>query len=112
MTSREEQARELAAAHYRVEAGITGIYRLLATPDVESRTDEPVKLLEVNQDTIAAGIMPLEFAASPEEGLPFASIIVEVTPVEFESIRQRQLPLPGGWQLGDLLPNPSGIAVA
>ncbi|MCI0357588.1 MAG: hypothetical protein L0211_03770 [Planctomycetaceae bacterium] len=110
--SRDDQARSLAAAHYRVESGITDIYRLLASPEIESRPDEPIKLLEVNQDTIAAGIMPLQFAAAPAEGLHFSSIIVEVAPREFESIRQQELLLPAGWQLGGLLPNPAGTAVA
>ena len=112
MISRDEQAQALAAAHYRIEAGITGIYRLLAGTEVESRPGEPIKLLEVNHDTIATGIMPLEFAPVPDQGWPFTTVIVEVTPAEFEDICHRALALPSGWQLGELLPNPSGAAVA
>jgi hypothetical protein len=112
MWNRDDEARALAAAHYRAESGITDIYRILASAEIESRPDQPIKLLEVNQDTIAAGIMPLEFGPVPAEGVHFPTIIVEVTPAEFESIRSRELRLPQGWELGSLLPNPTATAVA
>jgi hypothetical protein len=112
MWNRDDEARALAAAHYRVEPGITAIYRLVASPDIESRTEEPIKLLEINHGTIAAGIMPLEFGPVPAEGLHFATVIVEVTPEEFESIRRCEMPLPQGWELGNQIPNPAATAVA
>ena len=40
---------------------------------------EPIKLLEVNENTVAAGVMPLYFGPAPASGIPYPSVIVEVT---------------------------------
>ena len=65
---------------------------------------QPIKLLEVNEATVAAGVMPLHFGPVPASGIPFASVIVEVTPIEFEKIKADELKLPDGWVLGQELP--------
>ncbi|MCI0378944.1 MAG: hypothetical protein L0215_15155 [Gemmataceae bacterium] len=98
--------RKLADAHYRVEQGITHIFRITGAADAESRPEEPIKLLEVNRHTIPTGIMPLHFGPAPAHGIHYPSIIIEVTPAEFQRIKRRELPLPNGWTLGDLLPKP------
>lgn len=112
MRNRDDEARRLAAAHYHVETGIKQIFRILASAEVEPRTDEPIKLLEVNENTIPAGIVPLQFGPAPAMDFHFPSIIVEVTPDEFEQIHRQELPLPAGWTVGQLLPNPATVAVA
>src|SRR6185437_13774149 len=106
MTNKNEEARRLAEAHYGVEAGITQIYRITANAGAEVRPDEPIKLLEVNENTIPVGIMPLGFGPVPRHGIHHPSVIVEVTPEEFEKIRSRELELPGGWTVSDLVPKP------
>jgi hypothetical protein len=35
---------------------------------------------------------------------PYPSVIVEVTPDEFEMIQRKELPLPEGWMVGKFLP--------
>lgn len=106
MNDREEAAQLLAKRHYLLEPGITEICTLTSgTPSV-STPNEPIKLLEVNPNTIASGIMPLRFDAVPTSGIPFPSVIIEVTPEEYELIKKNELKLPDGWLLGPVLPRP------
>jgi hypothetical protein len=86
MADKDEVARRLAEMHYRTEAGITQIFRITQKVEVEITPAEPIKLLEVNKHTIASGILPLGFDPAPANGIPFPSVIVEVTPAEFEKI--------------------------
>ena len=104
MPDKELEATILAAAHYRVEPGIREIYRVLGPQDAEASPSEPIKLLEVNVDTIPAGVMPLGFGPLPTSGIHFPSIIIEVTPDEFDRIQNAELLLPSGWVLGGLMP--------
>ena len=102
---RERELRKrLALAHYTSEPGIAAIFTVLGKPADEALPNEPIKLLEVNADTIASGIMPLGFDPAPASGFPFPSIIIEVTPEEMEKIRRHELALPHGWTLGPLMP--------
>jgi hypothetical protein len=105
MAGKKDKVRQvLAHAHYAFEPGITQIYAVLSDPKKEAKSSEPIKLLEVNQDTIASGVLPLGFDPAPAKGIPYPSIIIEVTPAEMEQIRARELPLPHGWTLGPLIP--------
>ncbi len=106
MSDRHEELRKLAEAHYRVEPGITRIYRMIGGAEAEVRPNEPIKLLEVNENTIPSGIMPLGFGPAPAHGFHYPSIIVEVTPEEFDRIRSQELVLPSGWEVSDLVPRP------
>jgi hypothetical protein len=106
MPDKEAEIRRLAEVHYQVEEGITHIFRITGSGDAELRPNEPIKLLEVNQNTIPSGIMPLQFDPVPADGIHFPAIIVEVTPDEYLRIRSSELVLPCGWTIGDLLPRP------
>ena len=99
-------AKELAKRHFQVEDGLTKVIRCSGTPSVEVSPSEPIKLLEVNKNTFASGVMPLHFGPAIASGISFASIIVEVTPEEYERIKAKKLPLPNGWTLGEELPKP------
>ena len=99
MPSKNEITRRLAGHHYEIEPGLVEIYRLTG-PD-ESLAGEPVKLLEVNNDTVSAGVLPLHFAPMPAIGIPFPSVIIEVTANELSRIRSGELKLPAGWRLGE-----------
>jgi hypothetical protein len=104
MVEKEEVRRTLARAHYASEPGIRQIFTVLGNAADEMLPNEPIKLLEVNEDTVPSGIMPLGFDPVPGSGFPFPSVIIEVTPDEMEMIRRQQLALPHGWTLGPLLP--------
>lgn len=97
-------AKLLAQRHYQFEPAITEIRTL--TSGLPFGPNEPIRLIEVNANTIASGIMPLRFDAAPASGIPFPSVIVEVTPDEYEQIKKDQSMLPNGWTLGPLLPRP------
>jgi hypothetical protein len=102
--TKAEAARKLAEAHFALEKGLKRIFRLEGRE--EAAPAEPIKLLEVNLLTVPSGVMPLHFGPAPAGGIPFSSIIVEVTPEEFERIKAKQLSLPYGWVLGEELPKP------
>jgi hypothetical protein len=110
MADKREAARRLAQAHYLVEPGLVSVFRLAGPAETDA---EPIKLLEVNRDTVPTGIMPLGFDAAPERGILYPSVIVEVTPEEYEQIRSGALALPNGWRIGDDIPNENaGVAVS
>jgi hypothetical protein len=104
--TKDEEAKALAEKHYQVEAGMTHIFRVTGAAEAEVRPAEPIKLLEVNENTVPSGIMPIHFGPSPASGLHFSSVIVEVTPDEFQKIQAQELQLPDGWRVGDLIPRP------
>ena len=108
MPNKDEDARILAEAHYRVEPGIVQIFRIAGSPAMEAQPIEPIKLLEVNRYSIPSGVMPLSFDAAPARGIHYPSVIVEVTPEEFEKIQARELALPDGWAVGPRIPRPAG----
>jgi hypothetical protein len=96
--AKDEVALKLAQAHFTIEPGISRIFRLVS--DAEASDDEPIKLLEVNEDTTEAGIVPVRFGPNKQAGIPYTSIIVEIVPSEYMSLRQGDLTLPKGWRLG------------
>lgn len=102
--SKDGVARRLADAHYSVEPGIVHIVRVLAAPEREADAREPIKLLEVNRDTTADGIRPVYFGPHAASGIFFPSVVIEVTPEEFEGIRGDPSALPNDWRIGDDLP--------
>jgi hypothetical protein len=104
----DDEAKELARRHYEVEEGLTDIFVLrdAVEASVGRANGEKIKLLEVNQDTIPSGIMPIEFGPSPASGIHYSSVIVEITPEEYERLQNEELSLPDGWQIGERVPRP------
>ncbi len=49
---------------------------------------EPIKLLEVVEGTIERGIEPISFMPDPSHGIEYPSMIVEVSPAEYEAIKK------------------------
>jgi len=92
-------AQRLAESHYAIEAGVSAIIQLVASPDREADPKEPIKLLEVNENTTEDGIHPLFFGPHPASGIFYPSVIIEVTPAEYERIQQSPALLPNGWRL-------------
>lgn len=96
--SKDTVAVRLATAHFQVDSAIEKIVRILA-PGREEDPSEPIKLLEVNQDTPKQGIMPILFGPDASWGIDYPSIIVEVRPEEYQEIQHKKLNLPNGWVL-------------
>lgn len=97
---KDDIARVLAEAHRQEQTTITHIVRLRGPREAEG--SEPIKLLEVNPSTSPSGIWPIAFTPDPPE-VPFGSVVIEVTPAEYEDILAKRLPLPNGWTLGESL---------
>jgi len=100
MSKKDDIAQVLAKAHRKELSTITRIVRLCG-PN-ESADNEPIKLLEVNPDTAPSGIWPIALIPDPPD-IPYGSVVVEVTPDEYNDILANRLPLPHGWTLGDTL---------
>lgn len=107
--SKDEAARVLAEQHYEVEPGLTHVFRVMGITELETRPTEPIKLLEVNQDTVPSGILPLQFGPSPASGLHYPTVIMEVTPDEYQKIQSNEMSLPHGWKIAGLIPKPSFV---
>jgi hypothetical protein len=79
MLTKAQTAELLAQTHFRLDQGVSRIFRLTG-PD-ESENSDPVKLLEVNPVTTEAGILPIGLGPSPKHGIFYATIVVEVSPL-------------------------------
>lgn len=97
--TKEEVAQRLATAHYAAGDGVKEIYRLVASDAEEVNDTEPVKLLEVNENTVPVGIEPLYFGTHPASGIYYPSVIVEITPSEFTDKLKEELVRRYGWKL-------------
>ncbi len=109
MPDKDEIARFLAFKHYEVEQGLTHVYRIVGDDSQERDPGEPIKLLEINQYTAPSGVMPIGFAPAPDSGIPYRCVIVEITPVEFDHLRDDRLQLPHGWSIGPEIPRPDPL---
>ena len=110
MLTKDEAAAELAEAHYSMDKGLRAIYRLVGENEADAK--EPIKLLEINEDTLPAGIVPVSLGPHPRQGIYFSSVIVEITPDEFRQLERGILRLPYDWRRGPLLQNPALAEVA
>lgn len=99
-----KEAAALARARYEVEPGLQAIYRLEG-PDLN---DLRIKLLEVNEQTVPTGIVPVGFPPHPASGLHYPYVVIEVTPLEYEAIQRKELDLPPGWKVRDAFERPAG----
>ncbi len=96
--TKDQTAQMLADAHFRLDTGISRIFRVEESGENANLT--PIKLLEINSDTPEVGISPVGMTADPARGIYYPSIIIEITPRELERVRNGQLFLPNNWQLG------------
>jgi hypothetical protein len=55
---------------------------------------------------VTAGIVPVGFPPHPASGLHYPSVVIEVTPSEYEAIQRKELELPPGRQIRDAYERP------
>jgi hypothetical protein len=103
--TKDQVALRLAESHYRLERSISHIFRIRNGTDEEA-ANEPIKLLEVNADTVPTGVTPVYFGPHADRGMPYARVIVDLTPAEFDRVRSKELTLPDGWHIGEEFPRP------
>ncbi len=97
--NKRETAENLAKAHFGVEPHLKRIF--LLEPLNEQDPTDPIRLLEVVEGTIERGIEPIAFTAAPGRGIEYPSVIVEISPREYQHIREGKLNLKDhGWEVG------------
>ena len=97
MPEKDKVAEDLIHLHFRTVPGLVLVYRVLNGN--EDDPSEPIKLVEVSEDTFSAGAFtPWGFAPTAE--FPFPTLIAEVLPEELEEWR-REGQLPFGWDLSN-----------
>ncbi len=101
MPTKDETAQVLADAHFRLDEGIARIFRIVELQEADE--SRPVKLLEVNPMTTEAGIMPVGMGADPGRGVFHSSVVVEISPEEFDRLERGELHLPRDWERGQEL---------
>ena len=93
---KDKVADELIDWHFRVEQGTLIVYRFLS-PDEDS-PDEPIKLIEVNEETPETGRLDA-FMFGPTDDTPCSTVVAMVTANEMKQIRAGKIKLPDGWDL-------------
>lgn len=92
MRSLETVAREVAAAHCEQDPDTTAVYLV---PDPAGAE---IRLVEVSRALGTVGeILPYRFKPTPERGVPYATVIILLSPADWEQLQQGQLELPQGW---------------
>jgi hypothetical protein len=92
--SKLEVAQDIAASHFRVlEQDLQRVF--LLAPVGEEDLREPIKLLEVVRGTLETGFEPIAFAANPGHGVPYPSVILEISPRQFGELENGEVPVNG-----------------
>jgi hypothetical protein len=87
-------ARDLAEAHRRNDP------RTQSIKFVRGEREDEIRLIEVSSDAPSIGeVLPVRFRADPAQGVDYPSIVVLLSPDEWERVQTGSLPLPGGWDL-------------
>jgi hypothetical protein len=101
-TGKLETARRLARDHFQIDPQVRRIHLIHSGRDNDA--EEPIRLLEVVEGALECGIVPVGFAPNPERGIAYPSVIVEVSPREFQAIRAGSLPFEqDSWTVGEEL---------
>jgi len=96
MSQKDDAARQLAQKHFEIEPGLKRVFRIRTAN--EDAPNEPIKLLEINVETVSTGsVEPYLFA--PSEIFPYPTVIAEITEGDFELLERHELTLPDGWNL-------------
>jgi hypothetical protein len=93
--TRDEVIGWLIARHFDVEGGLERIAVVRGGPN------GPIKLLEVNANTVPSGSIEV-FSFSPTADVPFVTEIAELTPEEWQRLERNALETPLGWSRDDI----------
>ena len=89
-------ARELAEAHREADKKTTTIKLF------PSSQQEEIHLLEVSAAAPTTGeVLPFGFAADPAHGVDYPSVVILLSPEEWQQVEHGDLSLPSGWNLAD-----------
>ena len=95
-----DAARRLAKAHRETDPTTTQVY---LAPDPQY---QEIRLVEVSTSTMDIGeVLPYGFSKREDLGIPYPSVVVLLSPREWEDVKDRKLNLPAGWgDVRDLKP--------
>jgi hypothetical protein len=94
MKSVPEVAKELAKAHVEDDPKTMDVYFV-------TDVDDEVRLVEVSGSLGGAGpgeVLPFRFKEQPEQGVPYPSVVVLLSPAEWAAVEKNELKLPAGWE--------------
>ncbi len=93
--TKAQAADALVRWHFESDPGLTVVYRAISAN--EDDPAEPIKLLEVNENTVDTEEFPA-FGFAPTKDFPYRTIIAEVTPDGLKRLVQAGK-LPPVWNL-------------
>jgi len=85
-------AEDLIQEHFELEPNLEKVIWINSDKTTE------IRLLEINSDTIATGMVQ-SFYFAPSRKIPYAMKMAEITPEEWQKILRNEIPLPEGWTL-------------
>jgi hypothetical protein len=88
----ESVVEKLIHEHFELDESLEEViwFKSDATPKI--------RLLEINPDTFATGVVQ-SFFFTPSDEVPYPLVIAEITPGEWQKVLQNEIPLPEGWRL-------------
>ncbi len=96
-SKKEEMVKWYANRHLYTDPGIRTVYYLPAgAPEREIRFLEVNELMAVREND---PLEPLDFGIDIDGTEPYALLVLDVTPAQWERIHKGELALPGGWSL-------------
>src|SRR5271170_4003863 len=98
-------AKWYAKQHLQTDPGIRQIFYL-----PKGASDREIRLVEVNQliaEMNDDALEPIDFGVDTGAESEHKLFVLDVTPTQWDAIRQRALALPGGWRLEDAIEFPS-----
>ena len=100
LATKLKYARKLSTIHRRVEDTISGVAYITSASEADPK--EPIKVMEINSATSAAGFFPIMFG--PTERIPFTTTLIELTPKEAREVEKGTLEdWPKDWEIGQWL---------
>ncbi|MGI0016377.1 MAG: hypothetical protein ACREBU_23400 [Nitrososphaera sp.] len=88
----ESVVEKLIHEHFELDESLEEViwFKSDATPKI--------RLLEINPDTFATGVVQ-SFSFPPSDEVPYPLVIAEITPEEWQKVLRNEIPLPEGWRL-------------
>lgn len=88
----DQVAKELADAHRRADPDTVAVYW---APDPEGRE---IRLVEISGSVGETGeVLPYRFGPRVTQGVPYPSVLILLSPAEWEKVKSGELKLPEGW---------------
>src|SRR5687768_12899637 len=92
---RDKMAREHARRHIDTDAGVAKVYHLPG-----NAPPREVRLLEVNTNVVGSTLLePIDFGVDAGNPNGHTLVVLDVTPEQWDAIREGRLQLPAGWSL-------------